>query len=203
MGTVAHDKRNCAKLVELEAHTVIGRVLDLSTDEESKCMAVRAIKNLADRKEHVASLGRLHVLPKLWTLLTTTSSDNTVKILLSALHHITSYLPRFSEGHAHYWLSNEGGGRYIARYENFRTIKERKQIQILVKKKKLRLVELCPQADVGPKSLQLLGRIVNDPHLRRKLADRQAFASLIPAVSESAPDNPCKTFSIIKTKLII
>jgi hypothetical protein len=89
--------------------------VDRSVDEEILSMAIRAIHILSDSKEHVAVLGKNQIYPKLSNLLMKTESFNIQKKLFSTLSHVFSYMKRFSETAAHYWIGSEGGGKLIAK----------------------------------------------------------------------------------------
>lgn len=116
LGSLAHDKRNAAKLMDdLSAHFALGRLLDRAEDDETLCMAIRALHHLADTKEHVAILGKNHVLPKLSALLIRTESPDVIKKVLATLSHIFSFIRRFPESSAHYWVGSEGGGKLVVR----------------------------------------------------------------------------------------
>ena len=103
------------KLIERSIQDTICHLLVQTENEEVICMAVRAVKNLADCKEHVAALGRCCLIPKLWHLLTKYENQNILKSLLATLCHICNYMHRFSENSSHYWVGTEGGGKFIAR----------------------------------------------------------------------------------------
>ncbi len=116
IGSLAHDKRIAEKLViEHLIHHTIGQIIDRSTDQETLNMSIRAIHNLSDCKEHVAVLGKNHIYPKLSNLLIKSDNAEIQKKLLATLSHIYSYMKRFSESSAHYWVGSEGGGKLIAR----------------------------------------------------------------------------------------
>lgn len=103
-------------VLEHSIHHSVGQIIDRSTDEETLSMAIRAIHNLCDCKEHVAVLGKNHIFPKLSNLLMKTENINLQKKLFATLSHIYNYMKRFSETSAHYWIGSEGGGKFIARY---------------------------------------------------------------------------------------
>lgn len=117
LGSLAHDKRNASKLVDdLSVHHVLGRLLDFpEADEETLCMSIRAIHHLCDTKEHVAILGKNYILAKLSILLNKTENVNVLKKILTALSHVFSFIKRFPESCAHYWVGSEGGGKVISR----------------------------------------------------------------------------------------
>lgn len=118
IGSLAHDKRIAVKFVlEHSIHHSVGQIIDRSTDEETLTMAIRAIHNLCDCKEHVAVLGKNHIFPKLSNLLMKTENINIQKKLFTTLAHIYNYMKRFSETSAHYWIGSEGGGKLIARLD--------------------------------------------------------------------------------------
>ena len=102
-------------MIEYSVHHTIGQIVDRSVDEEILSMAIRAIHILSDSKEHVAVLGKNQIYPKLSNLLMKTESFNIQKKLFSTLSHVFSYMKRFSETAAHYWIGSEGGGKLIAK----------------------------------------------------------------------------------------
>ncbi len=121
LGSLAHDKRNASKLVvDLSAHHILGQFLNPIKSEELKedslCMIIRALHHLCDTKEHVAILGKNHIIPKLSALLVRTDKADVLKKLLATLAHIFSFIKRFQESAAHYWIGSEGGGKVVARY---------------------------------------------------------------------------------------
>lgn len=121
LGSLAHDKRNASKLVvDLSAHFVLAQFLNPIKSEELKedslCMIIRALHHLCDTKEHVAILGKNHILPKLSALLLRTDKADVLKKLLVTLAHIFSFIKRFQESASHYWIGSEGGGKIVARY---------------------------------------------------------------------------------------
>lgn len=116
IGSLAHDKRVAAKLlIDHSIYYSVGQVIDRSTDEETLSMAIRAIHNLSDSKEHVAILGKNHIYPKLSGLLIKTENVNIHKKLLTTLSHVFNFMKRFTETSAHYWIGSEGGGKLVTR----------------------------------------------------------------------------------------
>lgn len=105
--------------MELGVHFTLGQILDRSTDEETLCMTIRAIQNIADSKEHIAVLGKNYIIPKLSALLIRSDNVNVQKKIFLALTHIAGYMKRFSETAAHYWFGSEDGGKLVARYRLF------------------------------------------------------------------------------------
>ena len=117
VGSLAHDKRVAAKLIlEQSIHDTIGQIIDRSVNEETLCMAIRAIHNLSDCKENVAVLGKNYIYFKLCNLLIKSENVNVQKKLLATLGHIFNYMNRFSQSSAHYWVGAEGGGKFVARF---------------------------------------------------------------------------------------
>ena len=58
IGSLAAEKRNISKLLDLYVFDPLGLLVIRSADEETLCMAIRALHKLSDSKEHVALLGR-------------------------------------------------------------------------------------------------------------------------------------------------
>lgn len=117
VGSLAQDKRVVTSLViEHSIYDTIGLIIDRSSDEETLCMAIRAIHNLSDCKEHVAVLGRNYIYPKLAKLLIKSDNVKVQKKLFSTLPYVYSYMNRFSESSAHYWVGDEEGAKLITRY---------------------------------------------------------------------------------------
>jgi hypothetical protein len=68
--------------------------------------------HLSDSKEHVAVLGK-NFLPEAFDSTNEKESLNIQKKLFATFSHIFSYMKRFSETSAHYWIGLEGGEKLI------------------------------------------------------------------------------------------
>ena len=114
IGSLAHEKRNISKLLDLYVFVPLGLLAIRSTDEETLSMCIRAVHKLSDSKQHVALLGRNFTFHRLTSLLIKSDSARVIKQLFGFFSHLWgNYLKLFSETSSHYWIGNQDGGKLV------------------------------------------------------------------------------------------
>ncbi len=114
IGSLAQEKRNISKMLDLYVFVQLGLIAIRSTDDETLSMCIRAVHKLSNTKEHVALLGRNFTFHRLVSLLIKSDSTRVIKQLFSFFAHLwENYLKLFSETSSHYWIGSQDGGQLV------------------------------------------------------------------------------------------